>query len=107
MFTGERPDRVGTLLDFFRGFGIIWAEMADEDKKKDCRETDGLDSDNRSVGEKLDRRKLLKLGVYTTPAIIGSLFLSRNVSAQTGTCGPSTCHPTCPPVAGCDPPGHN
>jgi hypothetical protein len=52
--------------------------------------------------EVIARRKLLKLGVYVAPTIIGTLLISGNAHAQ-ATCGPSDCHPvTCDPK-GCPP----
>ena len=44
------------------------------------------------------RRKLLRIGVYTAPAIIGTLFISREAAAQTS-CGPQSCG-VCPPEEG-------
>ncbi|HEY3451736.1 MAG TPA: hypothetical protein VGK67_35595 [Myxococcales bacterium] len=58
-----------------------------------------------SDAEKIARRKLLKLGAYAAPAIIGTLLISRDAQAQTISCGPGNCSPTpCNPVP-CDPKG--
>lgn len=55
--------------------------------------------------EAIARRKLLALGVYVAPAIIGTLLLSPDAQAQTASCGPTSCQPTpCNPVP-CDPRG--
>ena len=58
--------------------------------------------------ETIARRKLLKLGVYAAPAIIGTLLISPDAHAQTASCGPTQCAPTpCNPVPcaplGCPP----
>ena len=66
--------------------------MADDDKKDD---------------EKIDeaRRRLMRLAVYTPPAIIGIIQLNNAGCAPPSTCGPSVCTPnnicgpnTCNPV---------
>jgi hypothetical protein len=55
--------------------------------------------------EKIARRKLLKLGVYVAPAVIGTLLISRDARAQAPSCGPGQCAPEpCNPVP-CDPKG--
>ena len=57
------------------------------------------------------RRKLLKIGVYAPPLIVGSLLLSRDALAQTASCAPATCvpaspcQPDCSPSAPCNPDG--
>jgi len=55
----------------------------------------------------LARRKLLKLGAYAAPAVVGTLLLSGNANAKTscfpnGNCEPCSpcppsCHPYCSP----------
>ncbi len=66
------------------------------------------------------RRKLLRLGVYVAPAVIGTLLASRDahaappVSCQPSQCKPAPCHPhpcgpypchpaACNPGPGCNP----
>lgn len=38
------------------------------------------------------RRRLLRLGAYVAPAVIGSM-LTAQARAQTPSCGPATCNP--------------
>lgn len=49
------------------------------------------------------RRRLLRLGLYTPPAILASLALSSPVYALS--CSPGSCNPPngCPPMGVCNP----
>ena len=53
------------------------------------------DDDNEGIA----RRKLLKIGVYAAPIIIGTLSV-KSASAQPGMCNPNQPMdmPSCPPV---------
>jgi len=60
-------------------------------------------SDDENEG--IARRKLLKLGVYAAPIIIGTLSV-KTASAQPGMCNPNnpggmmaSCPPVCTPMA--------
>jgi len=53
-------------------------------------------NDDASELTTLGRRKLLRLGVYSAPLIIGTLTLSRTSAA-------ASCMPTCMPAQLCPP----
>ena len=73
--------------------------MGKERKPEDQRD-ESSPSDN---GPDLGRRRFTKLAAYVPPAIIGTLFISRNAAAQS--CGPTTCNPAsgCVPGDPCGP----
>lgn len=64
----------------------------------------GRDAD-RARDTDLARRRLLRLGAYAAPAVVGKLMLSGTVLAQSASCNPQTCFPNggpcgpddCPP----------
>jgi hypothetical protein len=68
-------------------------------------EKDGPEEEGRGADAavSLARRRLLKIGIYTAPAIVGTLLLQRDAEAQSPTCDPYQCKPApCPPKP-CDP----
>jgi hypothetical protein len=49
------------------------------------------------------RRRLLKIIAYTAPAVVGTLLVSKDASAQPSSCPPNAgCQPNCGP-ASCKP----
>jgi hypothetical protein len=46
------------------------------------------------------RRRLLRLGLYTAPVVLGTLLLGRNVAAQVyPSCSPNKCRPATTPCS--------
>jgi hypothetical protein len=45
------------------------------------------------------RRRLLRLGVYIAPAVLGTLLIGRDALAQVASCGPAGCRPNTSPCA--------
>ncbi|MBI2389185.1 MAG: hypothetical protein HYV09_06175 [Deltaproteobacteria bacterium] len=69
-----------------------------------------MSDDNREDPAVIGRRKLMKLGMYAAPIILGTLTISRNaVAASSGFCSPNgtPCSPNgaepCGPNGSCMP----
>jgi hypothetical protein len=48
-------------------------------------------SDVQGESVSLARRRLLRMGVYAAPVVVGTLLVSRKAMAQTTSCNPPCC----------------